>query len=73
MKRCLTSCLLAVLLFAGAAHAAPMVEFPTPAGSREAIVCRPEGAGPFPAVVFNHPSIVDGRGVQGAAARGYDL
>ncbi|OGL60553.1 MAG: hypothetical protein A3I72_04450 [Candidatus Tectomicrobia bacterium RIFCSPLOWO2_02_FULL_70_19] len=49
------------------------MEFATPAGSREAIVCRPEGTGPFPAVVFNHPSIVDGRGVQGAAARGYDL
>ncbi|MBI3024613.1 MAG: alpha/beta fold hydrolase [Candidatus Tectomicrobia bacterium] len=73
MKRCLTSCLLAVLLPAGAARADTVTEFPTPVGSRQALVCQPAGAGPFPAVVFIHGSIVDGLGVQGAASRGYDL
>ncbi|MEK6711480.1 MAG: alpha/beta fold hydrolase [Nitrospinota bacterium] len=73
MKRVFWFCLLAVLLPAGAARAASTVEFTTPAGSRDAIVCQPEGAGPFPTVVFNHGSIVDGNGVQGAAQRGYDL
>ncbi|MBI2179049.1 MAG: dienelactone hydrolase family protein [Candidatus Tectomicrobia bacterium] len=73
MKRCFTSCLLAGFFLAGAARADTVTEFPTPVGSRQALVCQPAGAGPFPAVVFNHGSIVDGLGVQGAASRGYDL
>ena len=39
----------------------------------DALVCRPKGAGPFPAVVYNHGSIVDALGLSGAAARGNRL
>lgn len=38
-----------------------------------ALVCVPEGEPPFPAVVYNHGLIVDQKGLDGAAARGYDL
>ncbi|MFQ5897928.1 MAG: dienelactone hydrolase family protein [Candidatus Methylomirabilia bacterium] len=38
-----------------------------------ALLCRPEGKGPFPAVVYNHGLIVDRRGYQGASLRGYNL
>lgn len=40
---------------------------------RRALVCAPQGAGPFAAVVFNHGSIVDGWGWPGANQRGYRL
>ncbi len=40
---------------------------------RQALVCAPEGQGPFAAVVFNHGSIVDMEGWPGAARRGYRL
>ena len=40
---------------------------------RDALLCRPGGEGPFPAVVFNHGSIVDGMGWPRAANRGYSL
>jgi len=40
---------------------------------RRALVCRPPGTRPFPVVVFNHGSIVDGWGWPGAASRGYRL
>lgn len=39
----------------------------------EALVCRPEGSPPFPAVVFNHGLIVDLEGYEGARKRGYML
>lgn len=44
-------------------------------GSEEiqALLCRPEGAGPFPAVVYNHGSVVDGHGYIGARHVGYDM
>jgi dienelactone hydrolase len=42
-------------------------------GERQAMICRPKGKGPFPAVVYNHGSVVDGHGVDGAAEIGYDL
>ena len=41
--------------------------------SRRALICRPPGDGPFPVVVFNHGSIVDGWGWPGASGRGYRL
>ncbi len=40
---------------------------------RQALICRPEGKGPFPAVVYNHGRIVDMEGYDGASERGYDL
>ena len=39
----------------------------------KALVCRPEGKGTFPAVIYNHGLIVDRAGYREAAARGYDL
>src|ERR671924_2072624 len=39
----------------------------------EALLCRPEGKGPFPAVVHNHGVGVDTVGYQKAVKRGYDL
>lgn len=36
-------------------------------------VCRPNGKGPFPTVIYNHGLVVDRFGVAGAAQRGYDL
>lgn len=39
----------------------------------EALLCRPEGKGPFPAVVHNHGVGVDINGYQKAVRRGYDL
>ena len=39
----------------------------------EALLCRPEGKGPFPAVVHNHGVGVDIQGYQKAVKRGYNL
>jgi len=39
----------------------------------DALLCRPEGKGPFPAVVHNHGVRVDTVGYQKALRRGYDL
>lgn len=65
-----------VFLFLSAAGAQADVKrmsFPFAEEGRDALVCRPQGKGPFPAVVFNHGSIVDGWGWPGAASRGYQL
>jgi dienelactone hydrolase len=39
----------------------------------DALLCRPEGNGPFPAIVHNHGVGVDINGYEKAVARGYDL
>ena len=39
----------------------------------KALLCRPAGKGPFPAVIYNHGLIVDLWGYEGATLRGYDL
>ena len=49
------------------------VTFPSGELSLEGVLSVPEGAGPFPAVIFNHGSIVDGLGWPGATKRGYQL
>ena len=36
-------------------------------------VCRPEGKGPYPTVIYNHGLVVDMFGIGGAAAKGYNL
>ena len=41
--------------------------------SGKALICKPEGKGPFPTVIYNHGAIVDFRGYDGAAEAGYDL
>ena len=49
------------------------VSFSTGDDRRDALLCRPQGTGPFPVVVFNHGSIVDSLGWPGAIRRGYNL
>jgi dienelactone hydrolase len=39
----------------------------------QALLCRPEGEGPFPAVVHNHGVGVDNQGYRKAVKRGYNL
>jgi dienelactone hydrolase len=39
----------------------------------EALLCQPQGKGPFPAVIHNHGVGVDIQGYQKAVRRGYDL
>lgn len=64
-----------LLLFAahGWSAEASRVSFPVGDEHRDALLCRPEGKGSFPIVVFNHGSIVDGLGWPGAGRRGYNL
>jgi len=52
---------------------ASLIDYGTGAGQGQALLCRPEGDGPFPAVIYNHGLIVDVFGYQGAALRGYNL
>lgn len=65
----------APLLFAsgGQAAAGSMVSYRINAGEGQALLCRPQGTGPFPAVVYNHGLIVDNVGYERAARRGYNL
>src|SRR3972149_5172739 len=49
------------------------VTFPAVDDRRDALFCRPEGAGPCPAGVCNPGSIVDVLGLPGASKRGYNL
>jgi dienelactone hydrolase len=63
-----------LLLFAlqACAEASP-VSYRFGGENRQALICRPEGKGPFPAVVYNHGRIADMEGTAGASERGYDL
>ena len=49
------------------------VSFPFGDDQRDALLCRPQGAGPFLAVVYNHGSVVDMFGWPGAAGHGYRM
>lgn len=51
----------------------PQVSYRGSGGEGRALLCRPEGKGPFPVVVYNHGLIVDRAGYQSAAQRGYNL
>jgi len=51
----------------------PMLTYRIGGAEGRARLCRPEGKGPFPAVIYNHAAIVDEMGYRGAAARGYNL
>jgi dienelactone hydrolase len=62
-----------VLLAYGRDAMAAVSNFSVNGEQLEALVCRPEGPGPFPAVVYNHGSIVDAIGLSGASARGNRL
>ena len=41
--------------------------------SGKAMVCKPDSAPPYPAVVYNHGHLIDSAGLEGAARKGYDL
>ena len=76
-RRLAAALVMALALPISAAAGPESVTFNARVASREeprrALLCRPEGAGPFPVVVFNHGSIVDGWGWPGASGRGYRL
>ncbi|MEE8075510.1 MAG: dienelactone hydrolase family protein [Candidatus Binatia bacterium] len=65
---------LVLLFFAIHSYAeASLVSYQFGGEKGQALICRPEGKGPFPAVVYNHGRIVDMEGYDGASKRGYDL
>jgi len=75
---CRATLILLALLAPAIACAEPaVVTFKTTVAGRQekrrALECRPKGDGPFPVVVFNHGSVVDGWGWPGATGRGYRL
>jgi hypothetical protein len=50
-----------------------MVDYSIGVEQGQAILSRPKGKGPFPAVVYNHGKIIDKEGYQGAMELGYNL
>ncbi|MFQ5903870.1 MAG: dienelactone hydrolase family protein [Candidatus Binatia bacterium] len=62
-----------ILIVLTCGRAASTVSYRSGGVQGQALLCRPKGKGPFPAVVYNHGRIVDRQGYQGASARGYDL
>ncbi|TAK03152.1 hypothetical protein EPO44_07665 [bacterium] len=64
-----------LVFFAFRVHGAVVsrVSFSIGEEKRDALLCRPDGEGPFPTVIFNHGSIVDALGWPRAASRGYSL
>jgi len=65
--------LLFLLIQAYTAIASTMVTYRVGGAEGQALLCRPEGKGPFPIVVYNHALIVDNAGYQRAAKQGYNL
>jgi carboxymethylenebutenolidase len=59
LRRTLPILLLVIPLLGAALPAAEMVSFPSGSLTLHGVLYRPAGAGPFPAVVFNHGSIAD--------------
>ena len=68
-------CLIFLLVFAmqGYGDLAFSADYRIGGVNPEALLCRPEGKGPFPAIVHNHGVGVDTVGYQKAVRRGYDL
>jgi dienelactone hydrolase len=68
-------CLFFLLFFAitGNSTAVLSAEYRIGGVNPEALLCRPTGSGPFPAIVHNHGVGVDTAGYQKAVRRGYDL
>jgi dienelactone hydrolase len=68
-------CLTVLLFFAiqGYGEPAYSAEYRMGGVNPDALLCRPEGKGPFPAIVHNHGVGVDIQGYQKAVRRGYDL
>ncbi len=62
-----------LFLIAPAAAETIWVEFSVDGVSVRALVAKPAGDGPFPAVLYNHGSVVRERGYDESAVRGYDI
>jgi len=68
--------LLPVSLVLAALHncdGAPTVDYQVGEAKGQALLVRPDGRGPFPAVIYNHGKIVDVIGYQGARRHGYNV
>lgn len=63
------------LILAALQHCAgaPTVRYQVGEAKGKALLIRPEGKGPFPAVIYNHGKIVDVIGYQGARKHGYKV
>jgi dienelactone hydrolase len=57
----------------GFSHVVFSAEYRMGGANPDALLCRPEGKGPFPALVYNHGVGVDIQGYQKAVKRGYNL
>lgn len=68
-------CLIFLLVFAVGGYGAVVdaAEYRIGGANPEALLCRPGGNGPFPAVVHNHGAGVDTASYQKSVRRGYDL
>ncbi|MCP5368807.1 MAG: dienelactone hydrolase family protein [Hyphomicrobiales bacterium] len=64
---------LVLLAALAACNATGLTEWRQGGTAGRAMVCKPEGAGPFPAVVYNHGLIVDRDGLSAASGKGYDM
>lgn len=61
-----------LIIFLGCAEGR-IVNYPVKGEQGEALICRPEGEGPYPAVIYNHGLIVDRVGYRRVSTLGYDL
>jgi hypothetical protein len=71
-KFCYLTCLL-FFVIQGCGGVTSNVSYRIGGEDPQALLCRPEGKGPFPAVVHNHGVGVDIQGYQKAVKRGYNL
>jgi dienelactone hydrolase len=71
-KFCYLTCLL-YFVIQGSGCVTSNVSYRIGGEDPQALLCRPEGKGPFPAVVHNHGVGVDIQGYQKAVKRGYNL
>ncbi len=62
-----------IIITSGCANNASLVKYDSDGTNNKALICKPEGKGPFPSVIYNHGRIVDRRGLSGASGRGYKL
>jgi len=65
--------ILLLVLFQGCTEVITSGDYRITGWNPDALLCRPEGNGPFPAIVHNHGVGVDINGYEKAVARGYNL
>lgn len=67
-----TLCIL--FLFVSQGHTTPQfISYQLEDVKGDALVCRPEGKAPYPAVIYNHGLVIDTQGYTVAKLRGYDI